>query len=196
MSQTRQPWPMKVIVVVMIAFIVPYTYLTLHYRKVGSVQPYQDVKERIRDAQAGYEKRVTLQVSRPADGRTVPSPVAVAPGGLPSDLRATFVAPPLLPGEVGAVAAAGAADGTEPYTIQFDCTLDQVTAQLAGARLYLKGTQIVIVTDFETLPSGLAARSRANIVRLTVPGGSLDPGTYQFTLAGARRSKTWSVQVH
>jgi hypothetical protein len=196
MASPRKPWPMKVIVALVILFIVPYTYLTLHYRKAVSVQPYQDVKERIREAQAGYEKRVTLQVSRPADGRTQSSPVAAAPGGLPAELRATFVVPPILPAEIGAVETAAAADGTQPYSIQFDCTLDQVTAQLTGAHLYLKGMQIVIVTDFETLPSGLAARSRSNVVRLTVPGGSLDPGTYQFTLAGARRSKAWTLQVH
>ena len=196
MPESRKPWPMKLIVVLMILFIVPYTYLSLHYRKAGSVQPYQDVKERIRDAQAGYQKRVTLEVSRPADGQTVAAAVAAAPGGLPSDLRTTFIAPPVLPARIGAVDAAPSTDGSQPYTIQFNCTLDELTAQLAGAHLYLKGAEIVIVTDFELLPSGLAARSRSNVVRLTVPGGALDPGKYQMTLVGARDSKTWPLQVH
>ena len=35
----------------------------------------------------------------------MPTAVADAPGGLPPDLQATFVFPPVLPAEIGAVAA-------------------------------------------------------------------------------------------
>jgi hypothetical protein len=43
----RKLWPMKWIVVAIVAVIVPYTFLTLRYRRPGKAfEPYADMKDR------------------------------------------------------------------------------------------------------------------------------------------------------
>jgi hypothetical protein len=114
---------------------------------------------------------------------------------VPAALRSTLVQQPLLPTEILGVSAAATAATGAPYSIQFTCTLPDNKAQLAGAELYLKGDQIWITPDFERLTGKLAARTRENIILLTVPAGALKPGRYQVTLAGQNSSRAWTLQV-
>lgn len=194
-----QPWPMKWIVLAIVVVLVPYTFLTLQYRKSGpAFRPYEDMKNRadvIRLLSAGYQ-RIPLMAQRPADptGAT-PAAVATAPGGLPQELRTTLVDAPLLPAEIVSVAAASTASAAESYPIRFSCTLPDDRQQLAGAELYIKGTQIVITPTFERLAGQLATRTRDNVVLITVPPGALKPGHYQITLTGQRTSRSWSLQL-
>jgi hypothetical protein len=192
---------MKWIVLTIIVVLVPYTFLTLYYRKPGpAYRPYQDAQERanvVRLLSAGYQ-RITVAAQRPADS---PRAAAAAPttavlGGLPSELVATLVQKPLLPPEIHAVTAAPSVSALQPYAIQFTCTLPDNKQQLAGAELYVKDAEIVITPDFELLTGGLLARSRESVILLTVPAGALKPGTYRVTLAGQHSSRAWSVQVH
>jgi hypothetical protein len=192
---------MKWIVLVIVAVLVPYTYLTLHYRKPGpAYRPYQDAQERanvVRLLSAGY-RRITLAAERPADapraGATAPTTGGL--GGLPSELVKTLVEKPLLPAEIAAVTAAPTVGAAEPYAIQFTCTLPDHKEQLAGAELYVKDDEIVITPDFELLAGGLLARTRESEILLTVPANSLKAGTYHVKLAGEHSSRTWTVQVH
>ena len=189
---------MKWIILLMILFIAPYTYINLHYRKVGpSFQPYQDARERRRVGQAGYT-RVTLTVARPADlqPRTPVEHALPAPGGLPADLRSALFVAPLLPAAIGPVDAAATADADTVYRIEFVCTLSDIKQQLGGAQLYVKGSDIFVLADFEPLSDGLLARSRQNLIVLTVAGRSLAPGQYRMVLVGTSASKAWTLQVH
>ena len=201
LRKDRRPWPMKWIVLTIIVVLVPYTFLTLYYRKPGpAYRPYQDAQERanvVRLLSAGYQ-RITVAAQRPADS---PRAAAAAPttavlGGLPSELVATLVQKPLLPPEIHAVTAAPSVSALQPYAIQFTCTLPDNKQQLAGAELYVKDAEIVITPDFALLTGGLLARSRESVILLTVPAGALKPGTYRVTLAGQHSSRAWSVQVH
>lgn len=191
---------MKWIVVVILAVIVPYTFLTVHYRKPGpAYRPYQDMKDRanvLRLLSAGYQ-RITLTAQRPADPlRGIASaPAAAASGGLPAALRSTLVEPPLLPAEILNVSAAPAVSSVQPYPIQFTCTLPDNKQQLAGAELYVKDDEVFITPDFERLTGGLLTRSRENVILLTVPAGALKPGRYRVTLTGENASRTWVLQV-
>ena len=201
LRKDRRPWPMKWIVLTIIVVLVPYTFLTLYYRKPGpAYRPYQDAQERanvVRLLSAGYQL-ITGAAQRPADS---PRAAAAAPttavlGGLPSELVATLVQKPLLPPEIHAVTAAPSVSALQPYAIQFTCTLPDNKQQLAGAELYVKDAEIVITPDFELLTGGMLARSRESVILLTVPAGALKPGTYRVTLAGQHSSRAWSVQVH
>ena len=197
----RRPWPMKWIVLSIIVVLVPYTFLTLSYRKPGpAYRPYQDAQERanvVRLLSAGYQ-RITVAAQRPADSprAATAAPTTAVLGGLPSELVATLVQKPLLPPEIHAVTAAPSVSALQPYAIQFTCTLPDNKQQLAGAELYVKDAEIVITPDFELLTGGLLARSRESVILLTVPAGALKPGTYRVTLAGQHSSRAWSVQVH
>jgi hypothetical protein len=197
----RKPWPMKWVIVTIIAVLVPFTYLNLRYRKSGpAYRPYQDAQERanvVRLLSAGY-KRITLAAQRPADPVRGANSAATKAGlgGLPTELVSTLVQQPLLPAEILSVTAAPSVAAAQPYAIQFTCTLPDNKQQLGGAALYVKDDQIVITPDFEFLTGGLLARSRESAILLTVPGNSLKPGTYHVTLAGQRSSRTWSMQVH
>ena len=197
--KVRQPWPMKWIVLAIVIVLVPYTFLTLRYRKSGpAFRPYEDMKNRadvIRLLSAGYQ-RIPLTAQRPADptGAT-PAAVTTAPGGLPPELSTTLVNAPLLPAEIVTVAAASTSFAAEQYPIRFSCTLPDNRQQLAGAELYVKGTQIVITPTFERLAGQLVTRTRDNVVLITVPPGALKPGRYQVTLTGQRTSRSWSLQL-
>jgi hypothetical protein len=192
---------MKWIVLAIIAVIVPYTYLTLHYRRPGKAfQPYADLKDRAntRRLLSGGFQRITLNAQRPADpARNVLSaPVTATAGGFPEVLRSSLVDEPKLPAEILSVSAASIATVNEPYLVQFGCTLPDNRQQLAGASLYLRNDEIFLVPTFERLGGELSARSRENVVLLTVPVGALKPGSYRATILGERTSKAWTLQVH
>lgn len=188
---------MKWIVLAILLFIVLYTFITLRFRKPGpGYLPYQDAHQRADLARVGYQ-RITLTVDRPADPRPIvaEAPVESAAGGLPPDLAATLLTPPLLPTTIGAVAAAPSADGGT-YRITFACTRPDLHEDLATAALYCKGHDICVVTDCERLSDGLLTRSRSEVIVLTFSSAALPVGTYRVTLAGAAAGRAWTLQVH
>ena len=192
---------MKWIVLAIVVFIVPYTYLTLHYRKPGKAfEPYQDMKDRanvIRLLSAGFQ-RIPADMERPADGRRVAMSAASEPvaGGLPPELKSTLVEFPLLPSKIDSVHASGIVSANDVYTIDFTCTLADEKRSPSNAELYLHSDQIVILPDFERVADGLTARTFDSHIRITVPAGSFKPGGYHVTLIGDTASRAWALQVH
>ncbi|MBI5767253.1 MAG: hypothetical protein HZA93_05610 [Verrucomicrobia bacterium] len=192
---------MKWIVLAIVVVIVPYTFITLRYRKPGpAYQPYEDMKNRantVRLLSAGFQ-RVALVASRPAapSHAVFNATFSAAPGGLPSVLRATLVEPPLLPASISSVAAAPTVDAGKTYSIQFTCMLPDNKQQLAGAVLYIRPKEIFITPEFEKLTGDLLSRTRESVVHVTVPAGLLKSGSYRITLLGAQASRAWTVQVH
>lgn len=197
--KNRQPWPMKWIVVAIILFAVPYTILTLRYRKPGpAFQPYEDMKSRanvVRLLEAGYQ-RVPLTAQRPADGTRAAGGAAITneAGGLPAELRSTLVEAPLLPTDIISVAAAPTANPLLAYSIHFTALLPTDNQQLGGAELYVRGEQLVIVPTFERVGGDLQTRSRQTVVLLTIPAGAVKAGKYAITLVGERSSRRWPVE--
>jgi hypothetical protein len=190
---------MKWIVLSIVIFIPVYTYLTLHYRrKEPAFQPYQDMRDRadvIRLLKAGYQ-RVTVDASRPAEAAANEGdPTSPAPGGLPPELKGTLIESPLLPLSIGSVSASTTAVSAIDYQIGLTYTLADNKRQLSGAHLYERDRDIVIVADFERLGGGLLARTREGTALITVPPGSIKPGTYRVTLVGERESRSWSLRV-
>ena len=195
----RKPWPMKWIVLAIALFVPAYTYLTLHYRRPGpAFRPYQDMRDRadvVRLLKAGY-RRVAIDARRPAESSPGTGPsMSPAPGGLPDELSKTLVESPLLPLEIDSVSAAPTAVSGIDYQIGLTYTLPDNKRQLSGAHLYERAGEIVIVADFERLDGGLLARTREGFALLTIPPGSLKPGTYRVTLVGERTSRSWTLRV-
>ncbi len=200
MPAARNPWPMRWIVLAMILFIVPYTYLTLHFRKPGlGYEPYKDAREKTNLARAGF-RRVSLSAAQAASGRTIdenapPAPVSGSSGGLPGELRASLIEPPLLPAAIGAVSAPAALDASRLYPVRFVCRASDLGQVLSGARLYIRGGEAYLITDFERLTDGLSARTDVETVEIDIPPGTFDPGKYRFTLVGQGGSRSWNLQV-
>jgi hypothetical protein len=191
---------MKWIIIAILAMIVPYTFLTLRYRKSGQAfQPYEDMKKRAnvsRLLDAGYQ-RIAIVAQRPADGARTFGDAEISPadGGIPTALRSTLVEPPLLPVAVNSVTAASVASTLRPYLIELTCTLPDEKRQLGGAELYLREDTIVITPTFEPVGGDLQTRSPEAAVLLTVPAGALKPGKYSVTVVGERTSRAWSLEV-
>ena len=191
---------MKWIIIVILAMIVPYTYLTLRYRKPGpAFRPYEDMKSRANVSRllaAGYQ-RIPLTAQRPADGARTSggAQITSVAGGIPAALRSTLVETPLLPTEITSVTAATTATTLQPYVIQLACTLPDDKQQLGGAELFLRDETIVITPTFEPVAGDLQTRSREAAVLLTVPAGALKPGSYSVTLVGERSSRAWTLEV-
>jgi len=200
----RKPWPMKWVVLAIIACLVPYTWLTLHYRKAGpAYQPYEDSKQRanvMRLLDAGY-RRINVVAERPADPqllvRAMKSPAAVnpAPGGLTQALDVALVEIPELPVSFSSVSASGETTALLPYPVLFTCTLGDQKHQLGGAQVFVRGKSVVIVPQFEPLGGDLTARSKESPVVITIPGGTLAAGRYTLHLAGKEQSREWTVEV-
>jgi len=192
---------MKWVIFAIILSLGVYTFLNLRYRKSERMfRPYQDIRGRAnvhRLLDAGYQ-RVALEADLPADPLALAASARVTTGaaGLPAGLRETLVELPHLPAEILSVSAAPAVNAMFAYPISVKCTLPDNKQQLAGAELYVHGNELVITPNFELLSGGLLARNRERFIRLTVPSGTLKPGSYHVTLVGARSSKTWALQVH
>ncbi len=192
---------MKWVVLVIILSIGVYTVLTLRYRRPErAFQPYQDLRDRAnthRLLDAGFQ-RITLTAELPADPQSVGTAAraVAAAAGLPSALKETLVVPPQLPAEILSVTAAPSVNALFAYPIGVRCTLTDNKQQLAGAQLYVRGDELIIAPDFERITGSLLARTRENVIRLTVPAGALKPGSYRVTLVGTRGSKAWTLQVH
>lgn len=191
---------MKWIIIAILAMIVPYTILTLQYRKPGKAfQPYEDMKSRAnvsRLLEAGYQ-RIPLVAQRPADGARAigGAEISTVSGGLPTELRSTLVEVPRLPVEIESVTAAPIATTLQSYVIQLACTLPNDKQQLGGAELFIREEKLVITPTFEPVGGDLQTRSNRAAVLLTVPAGALKPGKYSVTVVGERASRAWSLEV-
>lgn len=194
---------MRWVIVGIIACLVPYTWLTLRYRKEApAYRPYQDSMDRanvMRLLDAGF-RRVEVDVSAPADAASaaVAAPhaaVTEAPGGLPPLLSETLVHIPLMPDRILQVTAPAHARSDAAYTITFESAQPNQREHLRSGELYLRNREITLIPGFETLAGELATRSARSPVRLVVPANLLEPGRYRVTLVGARESRAWHVEV-
>jgi hypothetical protein len=191
---------MKWIIVAIILLIIPYTFLTLRYRRPGpAFNPYEDMKHRANVArllEAGY-RRVTIPAQRPADDTPIRGGAMIVSiaGGLPGELRSTLVETPRLPAEITSVTAAPNANTVQSYEIKFTAALPDDKLQLAGAELFIRGESVVITPTFELISGDLHTRSRESTVLLTIPPGVLKPGAYTVIIAGERASRSWSLEM-
>jgi hypothetical protein len=188
------------IIIAIVAAIIPYTYVRLHFRKpTNGYQPYHDFRDRVntqRLLSAGFQ-RIPLETERPAEGlsKTGTAVIAATTGGLPPALDETLVAKPVLPNAFSSVNAVASASVMFAYAVDFTCTLNDNKQDLSDVYLYAREGQLYIVPSFERLAGDLLSRNRELGLRVKVPAGALKPGSYTVTLVGAQASKTWSLQL-
>jgi hypothetical protein len=191
---------MKWVALVVLLVIGPYTFLRWHYRKPAEAfEPYHDLKDQAntkRLLSAGFS-RITLEADRPAEPFRPENAAVIssAPGGVTAGLAETLIDRPVLPTEILAVTAPAEANTFFAYSAEFTCALPDFRQQPGSVHLYVRDEEITIVPDFERLTGDLNARTRQEVIRVTVPAGRLKPGTYQVTLVGERASRAWTLLV-
>ena len=93
------------------------------------------------------------------------------------------------------VVAPASARADHAYSFRLACTLPDERRTLAGAELYVKDSHLVVTPDFEKLSGGLMARTRDNVIQLTVPASTLKPGKYEVLVVGQKSSRGWTLEV-
>ena len=192
---------MKWVVLAIVACLVPYTWLTLAYRKEGKAyEPYQDNKDRaqvLRLLDAGF-RRVDLQFERlvePAANAGATADTVAIEGGLPPLLSDVLIDKPPVPSAFLSVTAPAAQLDGAPYSLLLTAEKPHHGEQPAASILYLRGTEAVFIIGYDDLPGDLQAGDLAVSLRLTVPAQTFAPGTYHGTLVGARESRRWTFEV-
>ena len=193
---------MKWIVVAIIVCIVPYTWITLAFRKEGpAYEPYQDSKDRaqvLRLLDAGY-RRVDLALEHLVEATVPAKPAASSSalaGGLPASLADILLDKPFVPGAFLHVDASASALEGAPYPIVFTCVQPAQTERPATSTLYLRNKEALFIVGSDALPGTLQTRDLDSLVRLVVPANTFAPGTYQATLIGSKESRRWTFEVH
>ena len=199
-TEKRKPWPMRWIIIAMILFVAPYTYLTLHYRKPGpSYQPYQDAKEKTVLAHNGYT-RISLPSAQPASGmllpvQGIPASTNSSILGLTPELKKALGTAVTIPEAIDSVAAPTIFEHGKTYPFSYGCCTSDLHHALAGTRLYVKDKNVYFITDFEALVGGLSSRDTHTVIALELPSGALEAGSYMFTVVGKNQSRSWHVLV-
>ena len=199
-TEKRKPWPMRWIIIAMILFVAPYTYLTLHYRKPGpSYQPYQDAKEKTVLAHNGYT-RISLPSAQPASGmllpvQGIPASTNTSVLGITPELKKALGTAVTIPEAIDSVAAPAIFDHGKTYPFSYGCSTSDLHHALAGTRLYVKDKSVYFITDFEALVGGLSSRDTHTVIALELPSGALEAGSYTFTVVGKNQSRSWHVLV-
>ncbi|WP_221032989.1 hypothetical protein [Actomonas aquatica] len=198
----RKPWPMKWIVLAIVACLVPYTWLTLAYRKEGpAYEPYQDNKDRaqvMRLLDAGF-RRVELSLDRlvdPSMPLAASAETQAIEGGLPPLLSEVLIDKPPVPSSFALVDAPAQSLAGAPYVLLLTAQQPDHSERPAVSTLYLRGQEAVFIVGYDALPGDLQARDLTARLRLTVPPNTLEPGTYQGTLIGALESRRWTFDIH
>jgi len=202
----RRPWPMIWVAAVILVFVGGYTWVRLHYSKpTPAYRPYQDSVNQAtvdRLLASGFQ-RVTLNVERPADLsralvlREGQSGVLVqpAPGGLSKEIDFALIEKPVLAESYGEVTApASVAAGQD---LRFMATAVQPDNQklISSVMLLRQGNTITLLPTYEPLRGKLETRGQNTTFLATIPGSTLQPGTYEVLLAGSKTSRLWRFTV-
>ena len=193
---------MKWIVLAILVCVIPYTWITINYRKEAPPhQPYQDNKDRaqvMRLLDSGFQ-RVTVTLERLVDP---PLPLTDAAdfdataGGLPFSLGELLLDKPPVPSTFTQLDAPAATLVGVPYIITATCTQPDKKERPATSFLYLRGNEAVFIIGYDALPGELLARRTESYVRLSVPANTFNRGEYHATLIGAEASRRWTFVVH
>ena len=196
----KTPWSLKWIALAIVIFIVPYTWLTLHYRKPEpAYEPAAEAARRAAEA-AKWEK-VGARFELPADGAAAPpvsGPAAIvlnAPVHLPEGLRDALGSAPTLPAEITTVDALAGCAPDAACVINFTCALAAADARLTGATVYHEGSQLFVLPLVAPMAEGTRASSADTVARVTLPAGALKPGRYTVVIAATARAKQWTLEV-
>jgi hypothetical protein len=198
----RKPWPMKWIILAILVCLIPYTWLTIAFRKPNPAhEPYQDNKDRaqvLRLLDSGFN-RIDLTLQQLVDPAVPPNDAAdtiAIEGGLPPLLSDLLIDKPPVPVDFPFVAAPASTLSGAPYVFKFACSQPDFDERVNESRLYQRNRELVLIIGYRANPDGLQSRDREIKAQITIPANTLEAGEYNTTLIGARESRRWTFLVH
>ena len=201
--ESKRPWPMKWVVLAIIATLLPYTAITVLYRKESRpFEPYSDMKRQAnvhRLLTAGFN-RYLVATDRPTEG-LVSIPAArrattqTAPGGVPEVLADALIEVPHLPSTVRQLVAPISVRVGEALVVSLVAGLPNHHEALGETYLYAKDSELILLVGFDPLPGNLESRARDLALRASVSTEHLKPGRYHLTVVGLTESQVGTVTV-
>ena len=193
---------MRWIVLAIVVCIVPYTWLTLRHRKPEPAYlPYSDTKTRaevLRLVEAGFRRfDVQLELANQLRPSAPAEPVTFAgrPGGLPPLLRELLIDQPTLPAAAQLIAAPAAGNVKTDYALRLSIASPRPEEMPTRLTVYVRGKEVTLVPAVGPRDEPLPASNETAELVAILPGGTLQPGRYQFTLVTAETSPTWTVDL-
>ena len=202
-SESKRPWPMKWVVLAIIAILAPYTAITLLYRKeTRPFEPYSDMKRQAnvhRLLKAGFN-RYPVSAERPTEGLSpIPAarrtPTQTDAGGLPTTLADALIEVPHLPSTVRQLIAPVSVRVGQPLVVSLVAGLPDHKEALGETYLYVKDGELILLVGFDPLPGKLESRARDVAVRASVSTEHLKPGRYRLTVIGLKESQSGTVTM-
>lgn len=194
---------MKWVLLAIIAILIPYTAITLLYRKESRpFEPYSDMKRQAnvhRLLKAGFN-RYAVTTERPTEtGPGVPAArrasVQIVEAGLPPALAEALIEVPHLPISVRQLAVPASVRRGQPLVLSLVAGLPDHKEALGETFLYARGSELTLVVGFETLPGKLESRARELTLRTTVPTEHLTAGSYRLVVVGLKESQAGNLAV-
>lgn len=194
---------MKWVVVAIIAILVPYTAITLVYRKESRpFEPYSDMKRQAnvhRLLKAGFN-RYAVSTERPTEGLSPPpatrrTPTQTLPGGIPAALAEALVEVPQLPSTVRQLVAPMSVRVGHPLVVSLLASLPDHKEALGETYLYAKDQDLILLVGFDHLPGTLESRARDLTLRASLGTEHLKPGRYRLTVIGLKESQAATVAL-
>ena len=199
--RSPQPWSLKWISAVIMAFVIIYTAVNFYYRKPSpAYRPYQDAQDRATVARllaAGWQK-LPVTTRRPIEKISAPGPAPLhrAALGLGADFEPNFAEQPKLLATIDQVSAPAVVLREQDYPIFFTASLPNLKAQLGDSTLYRKGHELVLVPTIETLPGkDLRSRWPDSHYAVTFSTITLPRGRYEIRLVAKGPALAWSFTV-
>lgn len=197
---------MRWVVVTIVVFLVPYTYLNIKYRKPGpAFEPYADFTARAeaqRLAEAGYA-RLAVTIERPfpvpeaetfLGGRA--AEVAPSAGGMPADLATLLSSPPPIVASAYKLLAPAELGAGQALRLCVALRHDDPGARPVGAEVYVHPVDgLLVVPLVESVPEGLQVRRAEETVVFALPAGVLPVGSHRVRFITRESSLGWTLLV-
>lgn len=192
----RKPWPMRRVIIAVVIFIVPYTWITFHFRKPNPAHlPYEDNKEQAnvnRLLAEGYQRwRVEALLVRGEAG-FMGVETGAAREGFPVRLEDTLVERPPMARRIVGLEAPAVLEAGEPWRLRFGIEHEDARVGVVGAEFFWRGSEVVVVPRL----GRTGAAEREGRVELTLPAGRLPTGELRVHLVAEEGTRTWLMHVH
>lgn len=202
----RKAWPIKWIVLAILAYVVGYTFINIAYRKPsGSAhEPYAEARQReLRTVQTTMHGWTRLTCSF-TEALSTPEPAAVSAEPLPQplDQHLPRELPMIMPGEPAlhpanvTLHAPARLSASEALRLRLEFPETASVPAFGEVLAYAKENRLyVFIQDQRHVARDAQPTPAASPLAIELPPAALTPGTWQATAFTASQALTWSFTL-